>query len=182
MTSCTVYHQLGRGDERGLETLRNSGLPSYLANLQMRKLHDRIKFEESVDSKADEFLPQPLRHLGFRRLKSVFATPHPPQTRKRTVELIVEGEQCLVLPMGYYTSADCNGSLDDNFIRLYWLKGLMLEEFLRQYEFNPHSNYGEYGLWWENRANGFLYDQPEIIFMPEAIREFRRILPPSKEF
>ena len=177
MALCTVYHTLGKDDDRNLISLRESGLFPLFVNLQRGKVHDRISLEESIDSKADEFLPQALRDKGFRRLKSVFATLHIPQTRERTVELIVDGEQGLVLPMDYYTSVRCSGNVADRYIRLYWSQALLLEEFLAQYEFNPDSAYGLYDLW-QNR-NGFVYFEPEVIFIPKAIKEFRRILLPS---
>ena len=170
----TVYHELS--DERDIESLRQSGLYSRLESLRKKGLQDVISFEEWLDSVADEFLPPHLRDKGFSRLASVFAWPHLSQNGKRIVELAIDEESALVLPHDCYTSALDLGKGENPFVRRYWSEALLLEDFLVRYEFRPFTK-PDYSGWQDE--NNFQYTQPEVIFRPEAIREFRKILPHS---
>ncbi len=169
-----VYRELSNNDKRNIENLSELGLNSRLKSLKRRGLHDIISFEEWLDSVANEFLPPHLKHKGFSRLASVFAWPHIPKNGMRKVELIIDGEEGLVLPHDCYTSAVHFGKGKNVFVKKYWSEALLLKDFLKRYSFRPFGK-NDYYVWQDE--NGFSYTQPEVIFKPEAIREFRKILP-----
>jgi|SRR3989344_2175479 len=169
-----VYHELSNNDKRNIESLRELGLYSRLESLKRRGLCDMISFEEWLDSVSNEFLPPHLKHKGFSRLASVFAWPHIPQGDMRSVELAIDREENLVLPHDCYTSGVHFGKGENLFVRRYWSEALLLKDFLKRYSFRPLGETNYY-VWQDE--NDFSYTQPEVIFRPEAIKEFKKILP-----
>ena|SRR3989344_5469798 len=167
----SAYHELS--DERNMGSLRESGLYPRLESLRRRGLSDIVSFDEWLDSVADEFLPPNLKRRGFSRLRSVFAWPNLLKNEKRIVELIIDVGDALVLPHDCYTSAVELGKMEDSFVQRYWSEALSLGDFLNKYKLLPFTS-PDYLVWQDK--NGFQYTQPEVIFKPEAIREFKRIV------
>lgn len=170
-----VYHELSPLDKRDLKSLIETGLSPRIDSLVERELYDALSYERWFDLKSEQYLPEHLKNRGFSRLKSVFACPHNLKSKFRIVELVVDSEASLVAPMGCYTSATDYGQTDNGFVERYWSEALLLEEFLAKYKFKMDEVLNEFE--WQDK-DGFSYSQPEVMFRPESIIEFKKILPP----